>query len=952
MSRATDVLWGKSNAAGSVNLLLQHLLDTAAVAELIWDYYFAPVVRQRINAWCSGRGRELFALFCVFHDVGKASPAFQSKVPELATRVQGAGLTWRSVPEQEMRKWHHTLAGAVIVQRVLGNAGWDNAAVQLVWPLIAGHHGVVPNAGALRPRGGLARVQGAGPWESAQDELVSMAIAALDLDLAQLVPAPMPRRAEQLALLGGVIMADWLASDERHFPGVPTAADVSMSRARHRAAAGWSRLGLRGGWDPCRIPATTDPIKARFNVTARPGQAALVELAERMPAPGLLILEAPMGEGKTEAALAAVEVLARRFGADGVFVGMPTQATSDPMFTRVREWALSVQPGLQVGLLHGKRRFNKDWQELLGTARFNGVDEYGCADEYGGSAETRLVPAEWLLGHKRGLLMPLVVGTVDHLLHAATRTRHVMLRHVGLAGRVVVLDEVHAYDIYMEQFLAEALRWLADGGVPVVLLSATLTPRMRADLARAYVQGATGVRDVVPQLPEPNGYPNALAVCVTKDKTWVGARCSASWRASVPVRVDVLDERPNEMPVQVTELLADALRDGGCALVIHNTVRRAQQTYLAVREVFGADSVLLHARLAMGERTDRTEALLRQLGRDGYRPRRLVVVATQLAEQSFDVDADLLVTDLAPVDLLLQRMGRLHRHERTGRPAPVATPRAVITGMARQTDAPPWLPPGSRTVYGDHLLLRAAALVMSSGGEWSIPAEVPSLVARGYGPDMITPLAWTDTVEAAAIAWEQSLAKRRSNAERFLLAGEDLLGTPTLAGLHDLSVGDLPNDEAVAAVVRDGEPSVEVVLVRHDGRNYLTLDGRSIGPNGAAVSDGDVLERVLRFTIRLPAHPDLTAAAERDLRPLAGWAGDPWLSRARALPLDTALSADLASHRLSYDTELGLLHQPPRGASSATPAKAGTTFSSDVVTDDPGTGQAEPAYLGTPQRNT
>jgi CRISPR-associated endonuclease/helicase Cas3 len=112
-------------------------------------------------------------------------------------------------------------------------------------------------------------------------------------------------------------------------------------------------------------------------------------------------------------------------------------------------------------------------------------------------------------------------------------------------------------------------------------------------------------------------------------------------------------------------------------------------------------------------------------------------------------------------------------------------------------------------------------------------------------------------------------------------------------------------------VVRDGEPSAEVVLVRYDGRNHLSLDGRSIGPTGEAISDEHVLKRVLRSTIRLPAYPELTAAAERDLRPLAGWTGDPWLSRVPALRLDDTMSTELAGHRLTYDRELGLLHERP-----------------------------------------
>ncbi|HEX5494187.1 MAG TPA: CRISPR-associated helicase Cas3' [Mycobacteriales bacterium] len=658
-------------------------------------------------------------------------------------------------------------------------------------------------------------------------------------------------------------------------------------------------------------------------------QISAITLAEQMPAPGLLIIEAPTGEGKTEAALTAVEALARRFGADGVFVGMPTQATSDHMLTRFRRWASSVEPGLPIGLLHGKARFNKEWRELLTKRKveFAGIDDYGCEDVYGTGpvshrapqdAKDTVAPSEWLLGRNRGLLIPLTVGTVDQLLHAATRTRHVMLRHAGLAGRVVVLDEVHAYDIYMAQFLFEALRWLADAGVPVILLSATLPPAMRAELVDAYLQGALGVRDVdLSALPAAGGYPSVLSACAVDGAPRFQVAGSRPWRESLDVAVEVLDEPGDGSPEPVVGLLRESLSDGGCALVVRNTVARAQRTYAAVEKAFGQDAVLLHARFTAGERADRTSRVLDLLGppdREGAppRPHRMVVVATQVAEQSFDVDVDLLVTDLAPIDLLLQRVGRLHRHDRREpRPAPVRSPRVVVTGLTRRDGQLPRFPLGSTFVYGEHLLLRTAALVLRAEveGGWSVPAQVPDLVARGYGDTELVPAGWSEPASAAEAERARELRRRQAAAEPFLLAGPDRLGTSTLAGLHTLSTANLPDEDAVAAVVRDGPESVEVVLVRRDGRGYLTLDGRAMGVNGEAVSDSEIAERVVQASVRLPAGAELTDAAKRELRPLPGWQADSWLARSRALVLDEARSARLGGHLLRYEPDLGLIDE-------------------------------------------
>jgi len=928
---ALGVLWGKSNAGGTVHLLLAHLLDASAVGELIWDRYLAASLRAQLDACCEGRGKELFSLVCGLHDVGKASPAFQGKVPELASAVRGAGLDWPELPAVEAQRWHHTLAGAFVLRRVLRAAGWSRDAISWIWPLVAGHHGSIPDADRLTDPPVRGHAQGFGAWPTIQDGLVQAVTDALDLDLGAEAPAAVPSRGVQLAFSGAVIMADWIASDDKHFPGLAHLSMVGIERARCRAQVAWDGLGLAGGWRPGRLVSGLAAVERRFRVTARPVQSDVVKLAERMPSPGILLVEAPMGEGKTEAALAAAEVLSRRFGANGVFVGMPTQATSDPMFSRVRTWAGSVDPDVPVALLHGKRRFNAEWRELEAGIRFAGVDgmgedELGVPDPYRASSQPQPhrpseAPAEWFLGRNRGLLVPVTVGTVDQLLHAATRTRHVMLRHAGLAGRVVVLDEVHAYDVYMAQFLFEALRWLADQGVAVVLLSATLPPTLRRDLVRAYLQGAAQSRDPdLDMLPEVSGYPSALSVCPMPDGAVYEVSTGSSWRPDLRVSVDIRDEGPGDEPDGLVDLIRETTGDRGCVLVVRNTVARAQQTYLALRDRLDWQVMLLHGRLTAGERSDRTERVLDLLGPPGRehgaaRPARLVVVATQLAEQSFDVDVDLLITDLAPIDLLLQRVGRLHRHDRAlgTRPEALQVPRVVVTGMSRRADAPPDLPTGSRKVYGAHPLLRAAALVeeAAQGKGWSIPADVPDLVRRGYADQPAVPETWSSVVEQARQEWQLRQVGRAASAQDYLLAGLEGLGARTLAGLHARATADLGDDEKVAAVVRDGDPSVEVVLVRWDEsrRRYLTLDGRSLGPTGEAVADDAVMERVIGATIRLPAIQPVFDAALAELRPLPGWTGDSWLRRTRAFVLDGNLSANLGGYRFRYDHELGLIRE-------------------------------------------
>jgi CRISPR-associated endonuclease/helicase Cas3 len=363
-----DALWGKSasHGGGRRNLLLAHMFDTAAVAECMWDWFLSPATRRVLDeiAGGPGRGKPFFAWLCGIHDYGKAVPAFQCVDEECARLVWEAGLRWDR-HRISRRRWRHDKAGAVLLRRFLPRSGWSAEQLDWVWPLVAGHHGTFPGLGDLYLRPAESRaLHGDSSWTQAQEALLRVFTEQLGYRaVSDVEPAKVPSRAVQLQLSGLVVMADWLASNSTVFEGLDSLASTGIDRSRARAASAWHDLGLHGGWGPRAVPGP-EAFRDRFGQDPRPSQAMVVDVARRMPGPGLLVIEAPMGEGKTKAALLAAEILAARFGAGGVFVGMPTQATCDPMFTQVREWVAQTEPGLesQVALLHGKRRLNKEWQ--------------------------------------------------------------------------------------------------------------------------------------------------------------------------------------------------------------------------------------------------------------------------------------------------------------------------------------------------------------------------------------------------------------------------------------------------------------------------------------------------------------------------------------------------------------------------------------------------------------
>ncbi len=913
---------------------MQHLFDALAVGELIWDEYLGAPVRLALDGVAGGRGRELFAFLCGIHDIGKATPKFQSKNSELATRVNSAGLSWGRL-STDRRAWHHTRAGGRIVRDECAAAGWNEGAIDWVWPMVGGHHGVVPARGKLRPSPLFDDHGRDEHWAAVRRWIIeSMLAAAGFVSLRDAEPSGAPPVGDQLAVSGSIIMADWLASNCAAFPPIDDAAAVSVTAARTRARVAWSALDLRAGIGAHRLPE--DLMAARFGRSSRPLQRAAERVARDMPAPGLVIIEAPMGEGKTEAALIAAEVLAERFGLRGVFVGLPTQATSDAMFDRVHDWAASVAPRAPIMLLHGKRMFNAAFVQLRTSQRYGEIyedveafgytgDPFGLSGREAGSAAV----ADWFMGRKRGLLAPIGIGTIDNLLHAGTRTPHVMLRHTGLAQKVVILDEVHAASVYMAQFLQESLRWLGSARTPVVLLTATLPPRMRTDLVHAYLDGAGGCPADLPDVT----YPAVSAVGVADGGAFTRVEHAEPWRSPQEVRVDLLADTDDEDGAVVADRLAALLADGGTALVIRNTVERAQRTFHTLVERFGGDVELLHARLTVAERARRTEAEMRRLGPGGAgaRPRH-ILVATQVAEQSFDVDADLLVTDLAPIDLLVQRAGRIHRHERGRRPAAVSTPTVLVTGVTVGGPTPTF-PDGSRYIYGEFSLLRTLALVQESitGGGWTFPADIPRLVGLGYGPgNTAAERAWPDLVECAR---QQDLDKRddlRRAAGPYLLVQPGAPLPADLSGLHEGLV-NAASDERVGAVVRDGDPAAEVVLIRRgaDG-SECTLSGRTLSTGGVLVGDDAVIEEALGSIVRLAGgrvrgYANLAEAAAALKIPDA-WQSNDFLRYMRPLVLDDDMVGVVADRRFRYDDRLGLVDlrrfpPTPAGAGPNQPTK-------------------------------
>ncbi|WP_026407690.1 CRISPR-associated helicase/endonuclease Cas3 [Actinomyces gerencseriae] len=949
-----------------------HLLDAAAVAEHLARHWLAPTTRDLIEREFADSASELTPVeeLCLLaswiagvHDIGKCTPAFSVQAKGLDDRMKEAGLAHGPIDLLERRKVPHALAGHLILENwLMDEHDWDFEPAEALASVVGAHHGIPPTSAALTTDYyGHEHLLGEDEaWNATRHELLDL--VARRTDAADLLPHWARHTWPQhflVELSGLVIVSDWIASTQAYFPLLSLEDDGARLLAPEahalRVATGLSRLEIPAPWRPRDEGADPDALlTSRFDLPegsrATDVQARTLRAARSMGLPGLLIVQESTGGGKTEAALMAAEVLAARTHRSGILFALPTQATTDAMFSRELDWLESIEEAyagegapsdFAAQLLHGRARLNKEAQQLrrrgyeirdrlLGslddstgeTPRPIGIgwDEEEARTGHVTGAEDRrradLAILAWFSGRKKSMLSDFVVTTVDHLLFGAMRSPHLAMRHLGLSRKVVIVDEVHSYSTYMNVYLDRVLTWLAAYGVPVVLLSATLSEARCSSMVDAYRRGlrlAAGERLHRRPAPESVRTPFPCLVTAGEDRTEVVATASGR-RSTISLRRLAKDA--------LVPLLEEALADGGCALVVRNTVRRAQETYETLRERFGEDVGLNHARFTIGDRLAKDKDLLDRFGpprKAGRRPHRAIVVATQVVEQSLDVDFDLLVTDLAPIDLVLQRIGRLHRHQRQ-RPPRLATPTCCIDWLPSTSSPEPSLEPGAKAIYGEQdMLMSAAALdrVINGSGVVTVPDDVHDLIEAVYGSDAPIPPLWREAVAHARETRATEDRAKHDAAQGFLLNEPERSGkNSSLVGWLHTTASD--NEEKGHAQVRDGEDSLEVILLdlrRAGGQEELrTLPSAPEAPSTMIPTDCAPDKKVVRAmalsAVRLP--PRLSNPRridqiidELEKRVVPAWQADPQLRGQLFLLLEDG-RAQLADTVLEYSPSTGL----------------------------------------------
>ncbi len=696
-------LWGKtSKYTQHFHPALYHMFDVAHIAQQLLSPRATPRWRQVLGHTLSTNPDALYEwlpYLIALHDIGKLSPPFQNQNLQQKQRLEGEGFSFG----QSSTKQHHTIVGRLLLNDY--TAEWPTNLRHAFLDMVSGHHGIYQPEG-MQAQNNFDRIQEPAEWADLRRHAMTLLKSHLCQQWPQTLPNPNNVSAAIAALNGFCILCDWLGSDGDYFTPKPsTPLPDYIIHSRHQAFARVQKAGLFQT-AVSHTPATFTQLFHDFTDPPRPLQQTIEQIpVELMNHPTLTIIEAPTGEGKTEAALLLARRIAIQQGTDEMYIALPTTATSNAMHQRIITH-LQERLGLEIDaqLIHGQSFLLED--DVAVNSLING--EKPEEDE---AAEN------WFAPKKKALLAPFGVGTIDQAELSALNVKHNALRLIGLAGKTIILDEVHAYDTYMTTIIKRMLSWLSALGSSVILLSATLPKAKRRDLINAYAghtETATLNLDTYPSL-----------ITINAHNSYTPTEPIPVFQQDKRIQLDTLTFTDEQAAEKAAWLLAQ-VANGGTICWITNTVNRAQAIFEALQTAPDVDLTLLHSRFPHNQRQTIETNILQKYGKPStasQRPHKGIVIGTQVLEQSLDLDFDLMVTDLAPIDLILQRAGRLHRHQRNlADRFDHTTPRLFINSLRQKAD---------QHIYGDYIL-QMTQRTLQERDTFSLPTDYRLLIEAVY----------------------------------------------------------------------------------------------------------------------------------------------------------------------------------------------------------------------------
>ena len=743
--------WGKAQrvdgqSVPNYHLLPYHSLDVAAVGYVLLEQNQSYCeTLTRLTGLSARHFISWYTFLLALHDIGKFADSFQNLIPEVLSALQGR-TSFRQYGFRHdslgLRLWTKYLREQCqkqgLISQVAGSRRRQAAEQPIdIWiNAMVGHHGQPP-----KPFSGRT-------WS---DDFEDNDCVASSEFLNDLVPILLPGSSEfpldkgdvdkiKLAswwLAGLAVVCDWLGSNTDFFPyqDIPAPLDDYWIKTLKQAEKAVGQSGL-ASCSPSHSLKLHDLIKDEQGSVSKPTPLqALVAGWEIPESPHLVILEDVTGAGKTEAAVLLAHRLMNAGLGNSLYFALPTMATANSMYSRmahIYRALFSEQSCPSLILAHSASQMSDEFRRSILPEPEVASDSYG--DD---TVEAGAHCNAWLADNrKKAMLADTGIGTIDQALLAILPARHQSLRLLGLVNKILLVDEVHACDAYMHELLRALLRAHAATGGSVILLSATLPKKQRQALLDAYAKGRGWARPSMQRFDEVS-YP--LATRLNDEGLFEEV---VDTRQSVKRTVNVVFISTWQ---SVHKKLAEVVAKGRCVCWLRNTVKDAVDAYQQIKNCHPDWKVdLFHARYSLGDRLDIEKRVVERFGKNSTEDMRQgqILIATQVVEQSLDLDFDDMITDLAPVDLLIQRAGRLRRHTRNedGNPVEAEDRRGEISLYIYSpeiTEAPDedWYSKffkNAQKIYENHGQIWLTANLLYEQGKFQMPEDARNLIESVY----------------------------------------------------------------------------------------------------------------------------------------------------------------------------------------------------------------------------
>ena len=796
-----DQIWAKAEPFQSIRT---HSCLTGVVAQQLMDNTLPQGLQNMTAEYMNLDGVALsrwIGYLASLHDIGKIECQFQWKNEDSRQAITEADLKDSSTDPAAVR--HELTTRSCLRGEIWKETRESRDAIRFFADLLGAHHqGKTGRAGSICREG----------WSKLRADFeLEMRCLFLEQEEIRFPRIERTRKGPLGAvLLGIVIMADWIASSELFSDAedwFQTGNGQEDALRRIHQFLGVSGLLTQHiAFQPDFTSVWPDIPRNGLRGLQEETESLFINQDERF---SLLLLEAPMGEGKTEAGVYAAVQMAQQWGKEGFYIGLPTAATSNQMVGRMRLFLKAQQPSTTVRLLHS-------------TAWL--VDEQGSLPRF--QTEEERFAASWLLPMRRGLLSNYAVGTVDQAMMSVLLVKYGALRLLGLAGKVLIIDELHAYDVYMSEILQRLLEWCKALKIPVVLLSATLTPEKKRQMLSPFTSQ-----------PLEQVYPAVTAI-TESGKVLINKVNKTEKRYTLGITLCTIRHQTEK----IAELAIRHTEQGGCICVLLNTVQQAQDVYRAVRALrYDGKVLLFHARFPVERRDEIERECIRLFGKDkSNRPEKAILISTQVVEQSLDVDFDGMMTAIAPIDLLLQRAGRVFRHDETKRPEGYDRPELQVlipetVGDYQQDEY----------VYPKCLLNQSIHLLREKK-QIQVPEDIPRLVAEGYDSQF----APQEDLDLWMEQWMDDQVKASASTLCEISSPEK--GFDPIRHMERVQFDDLESSSFLSAKTRLGEPTTRIVFL--EPSEFELLEKQSVKSSGKKLLngvDGKACKPLMRRSVSL-----------------------------------------------------------------------------------------------------